>query len=358
MKKVIFVTHGGSNIGMGHVIRCMSLASAFKEKGYQVRFISKYKTGQKVLLENNYEVIPIAGNETQEAGFCYGTEEELKEDMLSIVKVMDKECPDILVVDSYNVTEEFLKAIAKNVKCSIYIDDLAAFCYPVDIIINGNISASLLDYQTGYKTQKLLLGLEYNLIRQEFMKVSKRDNFHKRNSIMISTGAADPFHMTEKILCILMKYEWLKQYTFHVVIGNAFQESVKNKIKEIAAQNKQVIIYENPSRMSEIMMKADLAITAGGSTLYELFACGVITFAFIYADNQRSIVEMADKMGYLFNIGDYTNINELDLISKIEFMFQNTTMRREMITTIQKVIDCKGTMRIVKEVEEFIKKEN
>lgn len=354
MKKAIFIAHGGKNIGMGHVIRCMSLANTFRFKGYSVKFISKYETGQRALYDNDFEVIPYFDIEEVGEGFHYGTKRELELDLEFIHNILDEENADVLVVDSYNVTNQFLQAVAKKVKCSIYIDDIAAFPYPVDIVLNGNISAYWLDYKTGYQNQKLLLGLEYNLIRQEFREVPKREIFDNCNSIMITTGASDPYQMTEKIIQILLKYDWLKEYAIHVVIGNGFRDDSKNKIKVLALNNSNIIVHENPVKMSSIMMQCDLAITAGGSTLYELFACGVITFSFIYAENQRSTVETSAKKGYLFPIGDYQKINEEELINKIKLFSENVQMRKELVNRLQKLLDCKGTERIVRKVEEFL----
>lgn len=354
MKKAIFIAHGGKNIGMGHVIRCMSLANAFRLKNYSVKFISKYETGQRALYDHDFEVLPYSDLEEVGEGFHYGTKKELEKDLEFIHNILDEENADVLVVDSYNVTNQFLQAVAKKVRCSIYIDDIAAFPYPVDIVLNGNISAYWLDYKTGYQNQKLLLGLEYNLIRQEYREVPKREMFDNCNSIMITTGASDPYQMTEKIIQILLKYDWLKEYAIHVVIGNGFRDDSKNKINVLALNNSNIIVHENPVKMSSIMMQCDLAITAGGSTLYELFACGVITFSFIYAENQRSTVETSAKKGYLFPIGDYQKINEEEIINKIKLFSENVQMRKELVNRLQKLLDCKGTERIVRKVEEFL----
>jgi UDP-2,4-diacetamido-2,4,6-trideoxy-beta-L-altropyranose hydrolase len=354
MYKIIFIAHGGSNIGMGHIIRCMSLANTFKLHNHNVIFISKYKTGQKVLLENKFNYIPINGKESFADGFHYGSKEELEEDWQTIKEILIAEKPDIIVIDSYNVTKEFFMELNKHTKCTIYIDDIAAFDYPVDIVINGNISAPLLEYKKTFKNQKFLLGLEYNLIRQEFRNTPKRNVPTQCNSIMISTGAADPHNMTEIILSTLINDSNLSEYTFHVIIGKGFKENAINQIRSMAIESNAIVLHQNPAKMSEIMLKSDLAITAGGSTLYELFACGVVTFAFIYADNQKDLVKESEKNGYLFNIGLYNEINQKDLIKKIIRVAENYRLRKSMVEKIQSVVDCNGTERIVEEVEKVM----
>lgn len=353
MYKVIFIAHGSSNIGMGHVIRSMSLANAFRDKNYEVKFISKYETGKKTLFENDFDVISIDGKEINTNGFYYGSIEELEEDLKAIKKILEVEKPDIIVVDSYNVTKEFFVESANYTKCTAYIDDTAAFDYPVDVIINGNISAKSLQYENFTDNPKLLLGLKYNLIRREFNNVPKRNVTDNCNSIMVSTGAADPHNITKIILDKLLSNNSLSGYAINVVIGKGFKEDVVKQIKSIALSHPTVVLHENPPKMSEIMLQSDFAITAGGSTIYELFACGVVTFAFIYAENQRDLVEVSEKNGYLFNLGNYNEM-KTDIANCIIEVAKDTSLRKNMVEQIQAVVDSQGTKRIVEEVEKLI----
>lgn len=40
-------------------------------------------------------------------------------------------------------------------------------------------------------------------------------------------------------------------------------------------------------KMSELMQQCDMAVSAAGSTLYELCACGMPTITYVLADNQK-----------------------------------------------------------------------
>lgn len=354
MYKIIFIAHGGSNIGMGHIIRSMSLAEAFRTNNHTVKFISKYEVGKRTLIENKYELISLEGKELNTQGFVYGSKEELQRDLTLIKEILIIEKPDIIVVDSYNVTVDFFNEIANYAKYVIYIDDICAFDYPVDMIINGNISGPLLNYKKVIQNKKFLLGLDYNLIRQEFSEMPKREVAYKCNSIMISTGAADPHNMTKKILNTILNNSQLQEFKISVVIGKAFNSKNVEEIKLMARDNSSIVLYENPSKISEIMLKSDLAITAGGSTIYELFACGVVTFAFIYADNQKDLVEVSETNGYLINLGYYNEIDANNIIEKIIKVDEDYELRKNIVDKIQDVLDCKGTKRIVNEVEKVM----
>jgi spore coat polysaccharide biosynthesis predicted glycosyltransferase SpsG len=172
---------------------------------------------------------------------------------------------------------------------------------------------------------------------------------------MVSTGAADPHNMTIKILDKLLNNNSLSDYTIRVVIGKGFKEEAIKQIRSMALTYPSVVLYENPPKMSEIMLQSDFAITAGGSTIYELFACGVVTFAFIYAENQRDMVEASEENGYLFNLGNYNEMKE-DIANRIIEVAKDSSLRKNMVEKIQDVVGCKGTQRIVEEVEKYIMK--
>ncbi len=59
--------------------------------------------------------------------------------------------------------------------------------------------------------------------------------------------------------------------------------------------------------MKNLMINNDLAISAGGNTLYELCACGIPTIAIIIADNQRKFVQVIHRK---------TGIDYIDLEGK------------------------------------------
>ena len=59
--------------------------------------------------------------------------------------------------------------------------------------------------------------------------------------------------------------------------------------------------------MSELMCDCDIAVTAGGTTLYELCACGLPSICFSWADNQIQAVSVFTKMGLMIGAGDIRN---------------------------------------------------
>lgn len=355
MGDIVFLSHGGPSIGMGHVIRCLSLAKEFRQKGKKVLFITKYAVGQQIILSEGFEVLPLVANyEMDESQFSYGNSKSLMQDWKQIKDMLSDLTADAIVVDSYNVETWFFHELKVYTRCLIYIDDLHVADYPVDVIINGNINAHTLRYPQ-LIDQKRLLGLSYNLIRNEFKQIKNRDKEQRSwNRVLITTGASDPKDVTGNILKYLVKTNQFEELQIKVVLGQAFAKEQNEKNIFLYQKYSNIEFYESPKGMSNLMNWADYAISAGGSTIYELFACGVITIAFIYADNQMHIVSKAFELGYLYSLGRYEELVEEKFLSIWNSVIMNKSLNEKMVNRIQEAVDCRGTERCVTTILDLI----
>lgn len=347
--RALFIVHGNTQIGMGHVMRSLSLAEKFRERGHQVIFFSKYKSGSFVMKGRSFEVIECIDSEESAdiEKFSYGATEELITDERVLAANISGKF-DVILVDSYNVTQDFFVWLKKYSKCLVYIDDLNAFSYPVDILINGTAAAFDMRYEET-QSARLLLGISYNLIRKEFQNLSCRKVNAEIKNVLITTGNSDPCDMIGKILEILREKNIYQDFIFHIIVGSGFRQEKWGKLDILTSSS--VILHRSPSSMSEIMLKCDLAITAGGSTIYELAACGVPIIAFAYAENQIPQVMAMEREGLLQYIGMFNSIKWETLIEHIKYLNENYEVRRKLTWKLQSLVDAKGTLRIVKVVE-------
>ena len=109
MYKVFIRADGGARIGMGHVMRCLSLGKMFLKKGYEVAFISKYEEGKKTIRTNGFDVISLSATKkgNMQSGFFYGDPEELKNEQEELINILKDEKADILIVDHTEPGEKY-----------------------------------------------------------------------------------------------------------------------------------------------------------------------------------------------------------------------------------------------------------
>lgn len=352
MKKILFITHGSKNIGMGHVMRCVSFANAFRDREWDVTFFSKYVLGREYIEQQQFPLLSVPEEKERENNnFEYGNVQELKQEWNLLEKLLIKQKIDVILVDSYNVSNEYFQALRQYTKCLVYLDDIASFSYDVDVVLNYNFSAFHMGYEKKLKNQITMLGVKYCPLRKEFLQMQQHVTKAEVEDIFITTGAADPKNMMCKFILLCLKH--LPQCRLHVIVGKAF--IYQSEIKKIQRENSNIILYENPKKMSEIMLKCDVAVTAGGSTMYELAACGIPMIAFIYAENQRPAVELLEKEGYIVNLEEYSSV-EKNFLKKSKKLFENSKIRENMTKNLQQLVDGQGAERVVREVENILKK--
>ena len=346
MIKVGIRADGSKNIGMGHVMRCLSLAKGFRNAGIDVVFLSKYEQGILKIRQEKFGVIELAHNgEKSYEGFCYGDANTLKEEAEEIIVAIKNENIDVLFIDSYNVTEEFFLKLKPFVKKLCYIDDVNRFTYPVDVLINGNITGELFNYKSYYENEIMLLGLKYNLIRDEFKGLPSRKLNRMIKEIMITTGGSDPFDLSYRLAKTILTDSAFRTVRINIVAGSGFENF--DRLRELSRKNLNIVIYENVSKMSEIMLRSDIAISAGGSTLYELCACGTPTLAIIIAENQEAVVETLSNKGYIQSLGWYNRFSDEEFLNKLKLMCEDFEKRECYSKNMQKLVDGEGVNRIV-----------
>ncbi len=326
------------NIGMGHIMRCLSIADAFRSLEINPIFILADDRAAELVQNRSYKTIIL----------------------YSDYKYMDAELPlweflaikatDYIIVDSYFVSDYYLREIKRKVANGklIYIDDLAAFCYPVDILVNYNAYGIKLDYHRIYESAgvgipQLILGPSYAPLRNMFCGVPKKVQPEKVKNVLISTGGSDLLHLT----CSIVKAR-PQNFIYHLLIGA--MNSDKDEIEKLAGDN--IILHENIIDMKSLIESVDIAVSAAGSTLYEICACGVPLITYVLADNQIANAEAFSNLGLAVNLGDMRI--EKSPIEKIfiavEELSGNYGKRCSIGTHMQQMIDGFGAERMIKKI--------
>ena len=329
--KVFIITEGGKDIGFGHITRCLSLYQAFEERGIKPKFIINGDNDIEDLLKDiNYQIFNWLDERNK---------------LFTIIKDTD-----IAVIDSYLADISLYNKIANLVKISVYIDDNKRLDYPNGIVVNGNIHAEKLKYP---KKDGItyLLGNKYTPLRKEFWEVPEKKIKENIESIMVTFGGDDAKNMTPNILTFLKnKYPNLIK---NVIIGRSFQNI--DEIKKCADKNTNLSYYPDAEKMKEVMLNSDVAISAGGQTLYELARVGVPTIGICFAKNQKLNLRGWQEAGFIDFIGWS---DKKELIRGIENSLEKLVSYKRRIEKKQigrETIDGYGVKRVVKFLENYRK---
>ena len=365
---VVIRADANSKIGMGHVMRCLSVADALLKRGEEVLFVTADDTPVPLLTKKGvpYRVLhtDYADMEAELPGLLCILQEltqraELPEEVLSRMSSQRKDIA--ILVDSYYVTEKYLAALKKRIT-TIYMDDIYAFSYPVDMLINYNIYGEEMGYEkdAAFADTKLLLGANYVPLREEFSAgagyVQSRKELSlgaanvtpaEEGGILITTGGSDSFNLAGQLLMEAMKYDALKEKEYHVVSGSLNPHIGEQQA--LAQKHENIHIHCNVTNMAELMAESEVALSAGGSTLYELCAMGVPVIAFSFAENQERLVQTFVKRGIAQYGGNYrTDGNKMiqNTIAGLEKLCGDEALKTEYRRKALQLVDGRGAERI------------
>ena len=378
---VVIRADANSKIGMGHVMRCLSVADALLKRREEVLFVTADDTPVPLLTKKGvpYRVLhtDYADMEAELPGLLCILQEltqraELPEEVLSRMSSQRKDIA--ILVDSYYVTEKYLAALKKRIT-TIYMDDIYAFSYPVDMLINYNIYGEEMGYEkdAAFADTKLLLGANYVPLREEFSAgagyVQSRkelslgaanvtpaeDRLHQTaeqgrtadGGILITTGGSDSFNLAGQLLMEAMKYDALKEKEYHVVSGSLNPHI--GELQALAQKHENIHIHCNVTNMAELMTESEVALSAGGSTLYELCAMGVPVIAFSFAENQERLVQTFVKRGIAQYGGNYrTDGNKMiqNTIAGLQKLCGDEALKTEYRRKALQLVDGRGAERI------------
>jgi len=327
-------TDANDKIAMGHLMRCLSIAKQLKRNNLDVLFILSEDYAAGLILENGFRFICLHNRYDQKQ------QETKRLRELILMNNIDK-----LLIDSYEVTLEYMRSL-REVCRIIYIDDLNKFRYPADLIINYTYGTDSALYSSrGYQDEHFLLGSNFVPLRPEFSqeRVKIRKDIAE---VFLSTGGTDEFNMVIQILKRLQK--GLFKYAKKNVITGKFYKNIE-ELESMCRQDHTICNYHDIQDICSVMRKSDLAISAGGTTVSELCACGIPIICFSIADNQHAGIKAYADAGMLLYAGDVRDCQEevLDkIINMAEVIEGDASLRNCMGAKAKKIIDGKGAYRI------------
>lgn len=313
--KIIIFTEGGRKIGFGHVSRCLALYEAFKERGIVPDFIiNGDPTIRTIIRGKRFHILDWLKE---------------KNKLFKIVKEAD-----IVIIDSY-LAEKFLYDRISEITYGrlVAIDDYNRLAYPKGIVVNPSIYGDKLNYPKKDGVV-YLLGKDYIILRKEFWEVPKKVVNKEVKNILVTLGGINHSGLAKRIIDYFKDKFAFKYYL------------VDSKKDRFTAKE-----------MLNLMLRADICISGGGQTTYELARCGILTIGICFADNQLFNLKSWAKAGFLKFAGWY---NDKDLLQKIEEALKILDYKKRIkISQIgKKFVDGQGAKRAAKEILTYAKNQN
>ena len=383
---VIYIrTDGNSKIATGHLVRCLCIAQALESLGKSICFLVSdedsfsllqdlaasifddysFSFDVKILETAKYndlesEIEELSVLLTPSAPFLNSPTTLPNADNSSLPgrKILHKDnlkfMKPVIFVDSYFVTEHYFACLSEFAKVA-YMDDLRAFDYKFDLIVNYDVipPSKEQEYELSYTNAGVsLLGAGYTPLRRQFQKqeVSLRSQI---KNILVTTGGSDPYDFTSTLSDHLL---FLKlDVEIHVVVGRLFKNV--DSLEELAKQHSSLHLHYNVSDMASLMKQCDYAVSAAGTTLYELCALGIPSISISMADNQIPMAETfaeADAVPYAgdIRVQKVEDMNEIlgQISQHLISLCQDMSGRQLQHQKMRQLVDGNGAIKIAEKL--------
>ncbi|KZN13478.1 UDP-2,4-diacetamido-2,4,6-trideoxy-beta-L-altropyranose hydrolase [Marinomonas sp. TW1] len=317
--RVLVRADASVQIGMGHRVRCQALVSAFEKQGWQCQFV------------------------VQRQCEAFANEADQIIDHESVFFTMAEQA-DLVILDHYAYQAQDIIELFQHQPNLLVLDDMNdRGAFPAKWLLNPLQE----DYST--QIQWPLIGSHYALLRDEFRHAVKSPLADK---LLITMGGTDPLGLTLPILARLMAAGFVSKNLVVLMGENAKQAE---QVAQFCAHH-EIAFHQGLREVSAVMREAKLAISAAGSTLYELACLGVPAIFAQIADNQTRSLEQHLPLNWCRSIRfdhlseDQRNTRLNRLVALSLEAWDNVDWLEQASLTAQHLVDGQGAERVVAEV--------
>ncbi|HEX6445459.1 MAG TPA: hypothetical protein VF053_10250 [Streptosporangiales bacterium] len=284
---VAFCCDAWPSVGVGHVMRCLALAEELAERGYEPVFVADVAglpLAARQLATRGFGVAPpAAGVDAYVAAVCAAA-------------------PVAVVLDSYTLPPGVSRRLRASGLPVMAMVDGELRGYEADLYVDQNVGAEG-DAVAVPAGRSRLAGSAYALLRDELVRARPREPRADADvpvpRVLAFFGGTDAFGASPAVLRALAATALPFEGTVVVGRGDLAAELAAVPV----ADGQQVTPIPPTDRLAELVLAADLVVTAAGSSTWELLCLGAATAVVRVADNQRVGYDRAVATGAVVGLG-------------------------------------------------------
>lgn len=314
---VVFRTDASLQIGSGHVVRCLTLATALAARGARCRFVCRAHQGhlrEAIGRQGHHAVmlpLPPEPSAPQPSGPAHA-------DWLGVEAADDAHqtlsalagCPvDWLVVDHYALDASWEVELRGHVSRLMVIDDLADRPHECDLVLDQTLGRNRSEYAGRVPSGcHILAGPGYALLRPEFSEWRER-SLQRRGAatverVLVTMGGVDQPNATAEALKGLCCCDALRSHQVEIdVVMGATAPWLEDVRRQAASMPWPTRVHAGVANMAELMARCDLAIGAAGGTAWERCCLGLPSLLVVMADNQSVGARSLEASGAALVLG-------------------------------------------------------
>ena len=344
------------HIGNGHILRCIALAKKINKKN-KIFFISRNLKGNinDEIIKNEFHLLEIKNIQINKTIKISNYQSIDSEETLNLINYYSKKYNNktVLIKDSYLLGFRWEKKIYNKVNRLVVIEDVLKKKHYCHCLIDQTYGRKISDYKKLLlPNTKILVGSKYTILRDDFefnkKKINEiREKIPLKKNILITMGGTDINNSSYKIVSLIKNHKYDKKYNLTLILGKN-NPNKKNIIKNITKNKLKINYMVNPKNIAKVFLNSNIAISAGGTTLWELLYLGIPTIVFETASNQKQIIHLLKKDNLILYSNSHLNIkkNLIQVLGKSNNNEKLKKLSKKLLTKF----DFKGIHRLIKSI--------
>jgi spore coat polysaccharide biosynthesis predicted glycosyltransferase SpsG len=315
----------GPRTGVGHLVRCVALAEELVARGVGVRFLADLGGVEWAEAQLTQRGLPW-----NPAPF----------DPVGLVAAAERLRLDALVVDSYTLPAQHTVAVRKTGRPVLAIVDGEFRGQMADIYVDQNLDAHI-----DVPGAMGLAGLDYALLRasvRQLRPLSAPVHSSTRTPKVVAFfGGTDAYHAAPQVAALLSR----TGVPFEATIVGATEELRRELHAVEPAPGQHFEIIAPTDDLPKLLAEADLAVSASGTSTWELLCLGLPSALVWVVDNQILGYDRTMARGYAAGIGQLSHLSD-DSVTTLRQLLTDADLRTTLAAKAWAAVDGRGAERV------------
>ena len=329
---ILFRVDATPEIGLGHLRRCVALAQAIVKQGARVCFLCVDDPAAREQLAGSGLATEWLDNKINTPG-----------DVDMLIARSKALGAQLVIIDSYSVDEHYFSRLRVSGLKIVYFEDDKTLGISVDGVINGSVGAEVMDYEASHQ----FLGTRFLVLAPEYTDNPGGPPQDDVSSVLVTMGGIDHYNLSEAVIDICNDID--RPLRIDIVIG-PYYENIKEIEAAAQKSHQRIDLHYAPSSLCNLMRNSGMAVSAGGSTLYELAAMRIPTVAVWLWENQRCNVEGLGQRDALVPLAYEANSIGVELNTAIRAVIDNRELRCRLVANCRDIIDGHSSTHLSKAI--------
>ena len=336
---LFFWVEASKKIATGHFKESLALAKFCIKKKINVNFIINYY--EPVKNELIFNKIPFSTLEINEV-----------EKVTSLIKKHSNN--PVIIINHRNIELSSLIKLKKEKVKTIVIDQLGNKEVVCDMLINSSIIPNWLNYKFVGKAPDFLSGPKYAIFRDDFLKLNQTNKKFKKQipKVLVTMGGVDRTGATIRILKALLTIK--EKFNKEIILGNGFPHMKELNGLIDKEKIEMLDIYQGVDDLGKRMSGADIVISAGGNTVFELACVGTPGLVLWEDKHEEEQGNAFEEKGVVINLGNGSRTSIKSIAKSVQSLLDDSNKRKQMSNAGKELVNGKGKEYIFESFKEHL----